>query len=209
MNLCQNATYKMVVMKRNFWLISFVILGLGFSSCTEDVADDAQDPVEEDNNYEYFQELSLADYDIPATIMLPDERANIGASTNPEVTHKEGGFKWDIQVGPNFKMHIEDWGANKNLVAEKKKQLKDLEIYEINYIVDKPDFIIYELKLKVKGISEADKSVGVTHKAYHVFGEKVIDDITYEFRSPDEGFERMIIEKMAKSIRSVKEIKAS
>ena len=105
-------------------------------------------------------------------------------------------------------MHVEDWEQTKTW-SLRKKQLKDLEIYDIEYIVDKPDFIIYELKLKVKGISEADKSVGVQHKAYHVFSEKVIDDITYEFRSPDEGFERMIIEMMAKSIRSVKGISAS
>lgn len=190
-------------MKRSFWMFPLLLPLMLFSACGGDEGQEDQE-VLEDNNYDYFQSFDLKPFDIPATIMLPDERANIGASTKPEVLHKEGGFKWDIVIGPNFQIHIEDWGANKNLVAEKKKQLKDLEIFDVEYVVDEPDFIIYKRKLKVGGISEAPKSVGIPHQAYHVYAEKVIDGITYEFRSPDDGFEKVIIELMAKSIRSVK-----
>lgn len=189
-------------MKKCFWLLLFFPLSLGLNSCGGDTPNEDEDVVIEDS-YESFQQFDLSPFDIPATIMLPDETANIGASTRPEVLHKDGGFKWDIVVGPNFKVHIEDWGANKNLVADKKKQLKELEIFDINYIVDEPDFLIYQLKLRVDGVQEAPKSVGVPHQAYHVFAEKVIDGITYEFRSPDDGYEKVIIELMAKSIRSV------
>jgi hypothetical protein len=52
-----------------------------------------------------------------------------------------------------------------------------------------------------KGVSN---SVGVPHKTYHVYGQKVINDITYVFRSRDEGYEKVIIDLMAKSIKSVK-----
>jgi hypothetical protein len=189
-------------MKKCFWLFSILLLSVSISSCDGEVESEEDGLIIEDN-YDSFQSFDLKPFDVPASIMLPDETANIGASTRPEVMHKEGGFKWDIVVGPNFKVHIEDWGANKNLVEEKKKQLKELEIFDINFLVDEPDFLIYQLKLKVDGATNAPKTVGVPHQAYHVFAEKVIDGITYEFRSPDDGYEKVIIELMAKSIRSV------
>lgn len=190
------------VLKGSYFFLFFA-LGLIFVQCKQD-SKDKGDKIDLNDNYDVFQSFDLSPFDIKANLMLPDETANIGASTMPEVTHEEDGFKWDIQVGPNFKVHIEDWGANRGLVADKKSQNEDLEIYEINYLVDEPDFIIYETKLKVNGVKDAPKSVGVPHITYHVFAEKVIDGITYEFRSPDEGYERVIIELMAKTIRSVK-----
>lgn len=190
------------VLKGSYFFLFFA-LGLIFVQCKQD-SKNKGDKIDLNDNYDVFQSFDLSPFDIKANLMLPDETANIGASTMPEVTHEEDGFKWDIQVGPNFKVHIEDWGANRGLVADKKSQNEDLEIYEINYLVDEPDFIIYETKLKVNGVKDAPKSVGVPHITYHVFAEKVIDGITYEFRSPDEGYERVIIELMAKTIRSVK-----
>jgi hypothetical protein len=59
--------------------------------------------------------------------------------------------------------------------------------------------------LIVKGSKKASPTVGVEHKSYHVYGQKIIDGITYELRSRDEGYEaKNIIELMAKSIKSFK-----
>jgi hypothetical protein len=180
-----------------FLAISFLLV-----QCKEENPKSGKE-IDLSDNYETFQSFDLSPFDIKASIMLPDETANIGASTKPEVYHEEDGFKWDIQVGPNFKVHVEDWGANRGLVADKKSQNEDLGIYEIRYLIEEEDFIIYETKLKVEGLKNASKSVGVQHVSYHVFAEKVIDGITYEFRSPDEGYELVIIELMAKTICSV------
>ncbi len=192
----------MRLQKSSIVLLLFFV-SLLFGACKQDPVVKG-DTIDLSDNYDVFQSFDLRPFDIKGTMMLPDETANIGASTKPEVFHEEDGFKWDIQVGPNFKVHIEDWGANRGLVADKKSQNEDLEIYEIKYLVDEPDFIVYETKLKVNGLKQASKDVGVPHISYHVFAEKIIDGITYEFRSPDEGYERVIIELMAKTIRSVK-----
>jgi len=160
----------------------------------------------DDELYE-FQGFSLREYDIPATIMLPDETANIGASTKPEIIHTEDDFKWELLVGPNFHMIIDDWGDDREMVSSKKKELAGLTFYGIKYIVNEPDFILYEQTLKVDGEKTAPKSVGLQHRAYHVYGQKVIDGITYVFRSRDEGYEKVIVDLMAKSIKSVKEVK--
>lgn len=189
--------------RRNCFISGSVILiVLLFASCNGPADDEDQD-LDMTDNYDAFQNFDLSPFDIKASIKLPDETANIGAAMKPEVIHEEDGFKWDIVVGPNFNVHIEDWGANKGLVSDKKKQNKELEIYDITYIIDEPNFIVYKLDLKVKGDKNAPKNVGVPHESYHVFAEKEIDGITYEFRSPDDGYEKVIIELLAKSIRSV------
>ena len=72
--------------------------------------------------------------DIPAMIMLPDETANIGASTTPEILHNEGDFIWDVLVGPNFELHIEDYGDYTDLVDYKKKELKEQDVFNIKYL---------------------------------------------------------------------------
>jgi hypothetical protein len=94
------------------------------------------------------------------------------------------------------------------MVEYKKKELKEQEVFSINYLIDDKDLIVYERKLIVKGSKKASPKVGVEHKSYHVYGQKIIDGITYELRSRDEGYEaKNIIELMAKSIKSFKPIK--
>ena len=189
--------------------LATVISLLLFSSCGDNVKNDMQDNsgILLNDDYYEFQGFSLKKYDIPAFIMLPDETANIGASTKPEITHAEDDFKWELEVGSNFHMLIDDWGDYTDMVETRKKELKDLDFYKIKYIIDEKDFILYEQELMPKGSAKASNTVGVPHKSYHVYGEKVIDGITYVVRSRDEGSEKIIIELMAKSIKSVKPLK--
>lgn len=189
--------------------IAILFLGLIVFSCGDDSKKDDQKEVEIslDDDYYEFKGISLKEYGIPALIMLPDETANIGASTKPEVLHNEGDFIWDINVGPNFNLHIEDYGDYTDMVNYKKKELKKQDLFKITYLIDEKDLILYERTLIVKGSKKASPTVGVEHKSYHVYGQKVINGITYELRSRDEGYEKMIIELMAKSIKSFKPAK--
>ena len=88
----------------------------------------------------------------------------------------------------------------------KKKELKDYGHFKIKYLIDDKDLILYEQKLIVRGSKKAAPTVGVEHKSYHVYAQKIIDGITYELKSRDEGYERVIIELMAKSIKSFKPV---
>ena len=75
-------------------------------------------------------------------------------------------------------------------------------------MVEEKDLLVYERKLIVKGSKNASPKVGIEHKSYHVYGQKTINGITYEFRSREEGYEqKRIISLMAKTIKSVEEIK--
>ena len=182
--------------------------GLFFiSSCGGNEEKKVDSGIDLDEDYYEFKGISLSNQGIEAMIMLPDETANIGASTKPEIIHDDGGFKWEINVGPNYQLHIEDYGDYTDLVENKKKDLKDNGLFKINYLIDEKDLILYEQTLVVRGSKKAAPTVGVEHKSYHVYGQKSVDGITYELRSRDEGYEKVIIELMAKSIKSFKPIK--
>lgn len=113
------------------FLVCTVLLMFGCKGKEESVDKTA---VEED--FYEFQNFSLKDYGLKATIMLPDETANIGASMRPEVKHDEEGFKWEIEVGPNFNLIIDDFGEERNKVGDKKKSLQALDIFETKFLVD-------------------------------------------------------------------------
>lgn len=189
--------------KRSFWLGFLFILPFFFTSCGGDEEAD-EDGMNIDDDYYEYQDFNLASFEIDATIKLPDETANIGASMKPEVIHTEGDIYWEINVGPNYQMVVEDFANIKNLVKDEKKTLADHKFFKIKYLVDEEDMIVYERTLVADGNKKASPTVGVDHVSYHVFGEVEIDGVHYKFASREEGFEKMIIEIMAKSIRSIK-----
>ena len=117
---------------KNIFLTSILIFSFilfSVSSCNGTKESDSIE-LEDEELYE-FKGFSLKKYDIPATIMLPDETANIGASTEPEIIHAEDDFKWELIVGPNFHMIIDDWGDDRAMVSSEKKRLSGLNFYQI------------------------------------------------------------------------------
>lgn len=183
-------------------ILALSLMGCMFwiAGCEED-PEDSEGVVVDDDYYE-FQSFILDDYDIPAVISLPDETANIGASTKPEVNHAES-FKWQINVGSKFKLLIEDFGSIEGLVKEEKERLADQKkFFKVRYLIDEKDMILYERTLIVSGSKQASPAVGVEHKTYHVYGQKTIDGVIYGLQSAQDGCEKTIIEFMAKSIKS-------
>jgi len=186
-------------------LASALLLG-GITACQDDPKEDEDELIVDDDYYE-FQSFNLKKYEIPAMISLPDETANIGASTKPEVEHIESDIKWAVKVGPNFELLIEDYADFTDLIEVKKKELSEQTFFKIKYLIDEKDMIVYERTLMVKGSDKAASTVGIEHKSYHVYGQKIVDDITYELQSRPDGYERNIIQLMAKSIKSFKSLK--
>ena len=194
---------------------SLIVVGivgsiLMFNSCsyTKPEKQDA-DSIDINEDYYEFQAFDMTDHGVKAYIFLPDETANIGASTKPDVRHIQDDIYWEINVGPNFSMQIEDYASISNLVKVEKKELDTKKFFKVRYLVDDKDLIVYERILLVKGTDKASPLVGVEHKTYHVYGQKTIDGVTYALESREEGFEKKIIELMAKSIRSFKPKTAS
>ncbi|MFT5779279.1 MAG: hypothetical protein ACI837_002236, partial [Crocinitomicaceae bacterium] len=76
--------------------------------------------------------------------------------------------------------------------------------FKIRYLIDEKDMILYERTLMVSGDKKASPTVGVEHRTYHVYGQKTVDGVIYGLQSPQDGCEKVIIELMAKSIKSFK-----
>lgn len=192
---------------------SFKLFGLLFIlliSCGETIVDDSNNgEINVNDDYYEFQDFNLQGHDIPAMISLPDETANIGASTKPEIIHIEDDIKWEVKIGPNFQLHIEDYADITDLIEVEKKELADQKFFKVKYLIDEDDLILYERTLLVKGTDNASPKVGIEHKSYHVYGQKIVDGITYELQSREDGYEKKIIELMAKSIKSFKQSKDS
>lgn len=194
-------------MKLKYFLYSLFISCLTLTACTD--SEEKNDEQVIDEALLDFNEFSLKPYDIPATILLPDETSNIGASTKTEVKHTEGDFMWDLKVGPNFEFVINDWGDDKEILNAEVKKLKDLEFYNVKFIKKTPKTLIYERTLKVDGKKNASKKVGVEHKTYHLFMTKVINDIIYVFETRDAGSTKEIVDLQEKCVNSIKAIKTA
>lgn len=199
--------WKPIAVKSLTFLL-LILMGIGASSCggKEDPKEDSGIKIDED--YYEFQTIDMSKHGIDAFINLPDETANIGASTKPEVLHPEDHI-WQIDVGPNFTMHIEDMANIRDNIKQEKKYLAKKKFFKIKYLIDEPDMILYQRELIVAGTNKASSKVGVEHKSYHVYGQKTIDNVTYVLESREEGYEKIIIELMAKSIKSFKPKKAN
>jgi len=185
-------------MKTNlFALFSFLIILI---SCTEKENVNSTESI----NIFDFKPLNLEKHEIPATIFLPDETFNIGASTEVEVIHEEGDFKWDIAIGPNFKFKIDDWGDDRQILEAEKDKLKAIDFYNITFIKNTDNKIIYKRELKVDGSTKASKKVGTEHITYHIFEMKEINGIVYVLKNNDEGSSKKIVDLLDKSFETFK-----
>lgn len=189
--------------KMKFFLSTLCLLSasLIFSSCGDGAKTDDDTMTIDPTDYSDFQGKSLKDFGIPALIMLPDQSSNVGASIEPNIIHSEDDIKWEINLGPNFSLFIEDYGHEKDLIKNEKARLATFPFYEITYLQDSSDLILYKRTLNYK--DKKATNVGVDHVSYHCYGVKEIDGISYVFKSPDEGYHKPIIETMVKTIRSV------
>lgn len=148
-----------------------------------------------------MNEMSLKSEGLNMVIMLPEVASTTGASIEPLVEHDDGDYLWNVNIGAHFHLIIEDFGKEKNKVANEKKRLADLDkIFVIEYITDEPNLIMYKRTLHE---GQGGKPT------YHCFGEITIDGYTFVLRSEQEGSFKPIIDDMVKTIRSAKPIEES
>ena len=203
--------YICVVKSRNIssMKFKFIIYSLFISCLTLTACSNSSDSKEQEGIDEAlldFNKFSLKSFDIPATILLPDETSNIGASTKVEVTHTEGDFLWDLKVGPNFELVINDWGNDKEILNAEVKKLKNLDFYNVKFLKKTATTLVYERTLNVNGKKNTPKSVGIEHKSYHLFMTKTIQNIIYTFETNEGGSTKEIVELQEKCINSIYEI---
>jgi hypothetical protein len=181
---------------KNVFLIGLIV-GVGLMSCGGNSGNDDGALQTNDTlplNFEDMQALSLVNYGIDMQVMLPQVQSATGNSIEPKVEHDEGDYLWYLSIGPRFNLIIEDYGRETKKVAAEKKRLKDLTgIFDIEYLLEEPNVIMYKRTLhEGKGGSPS----------YHCYGETVIDVYTYVLRSDEDGTYKLIVEDMVRTIKS-------
>lgn len=174
--------------------ISAVLL---FSACGgsgENDAENDNNEVVQETDFTGMNEMSLKEHGLNMKIMLPEVASSTGASIEPQIEHEDGDYLWHVLIGTRFHLVIEDFGKEKNKVANEKARLKDLEdIFVVEYLIDEPNLIMYKRTL------HEDQGGG---KTYHCYGETLVDGYTYVLRSQQDGSLKPIIDDMVKTIRS-------
>lgn len=186
-----------------FRLFTLSILATFCAKCAED------DPNNRELNIVYeanFKAFSLAPFGINAIVYLPDEMENSGLVAAPRVEHEPDGFKWDLFVGNNFHLRIDDWGDDDMIKFHKKELMRFSNLYNVEFLEDTDRFLYYKKNLKSDEKKEGNSNVKGELISYHCYGQHTIGGINYVFRTTDSGNQKPITEYMAKSIKSVKEI---
>lgn len=178
-------------------LVYALMLIILISSCrNENVKKKDIDKVESGFDYYQFQLVNLNPYDIPTSILLPDETAGIGNVFKPEIIHDEGSHLWTIQVGRNFILEIEDMGEIDDFLNDFKKDLVNNKVLKHKIIRDQKEIIIYSRTIQTR--SDVDSET-----TYFIFAQKRIKNRNYSFRNRSEGNSLNEILYMEKSIESI------
>lgn len=145
-----------------------------------------------------MNEFSFVPYGLNLTVLLPEVESSTGASIEPEVIHEDGNYLWNLHIGKNFNLVIEDFGKEKNKVAEEKEYLNgQTEIFQFEYIVNEPNIIMYKRELH-------DDQGG--KKSFHCYGEMKVDGYTIVLRTTENGGFKPVVSDMVSTIKSAKAV---
>ena len=188
---------------KNFFIALVMSCGLVLS-CTE-TKDNADANADKNNDLGYVEldsfdmnEVTLENYDLKLSLMLPIVASVSGTEISPEIIHDDGDYLWFINIGKYFHLVIEDYAMEFNKVAEEKKRLASKsDIFKIDYLINNNHLIFYKREL-------IDKHGG--KPTYHCFGEVKIEGYNYILRSEESGSFKQIIQDMVTTIKSAKEV---
>ena len=146
----------------------------------------------EEQDYYQFQQIDLSRNDLDATIMIPDATAGIGASFKPLINHIAADYKWQISIGRNFNLQIEDFGDNAYRYLEVRKKILENKAFKVSIVKEENDQVLYKR---------------ILDNSYHVYAVKKVEGVYYELKSREEGDSKKIAEFIYRSVKSFKKKK--
>ena len=149
-------------------------------------------------DYVQYTPFDMRPYDLSIQLMLPNASSGIGTSIKPKVSYEVGGFKWQLQVGRNFMLHIEDYGDNAYRFAEfKRKLLKPNKFFEIEIVKQTKNILIYPRKVKGAFVSQKNAR-------FYIYAVRKIDQNYYEIMNREQGDTKRVVDFMYHTIESIK-----
>lgn len=204
-------------MKKIYFTIALASL---FVSCESDNSEQPKEKekteVTEENNepavdLSELREFAMADYDLEATIFIPENHFMISDEEEgleePVVTHSDGEAKWDLTMrsNKNWSITIEDWDDEEKTVALEKEIHKETsEVYDYKYIEEGSDYLLYQRALK-SGSTTMDEKTASKLPNYHFVVVKNINGTYITIKSNDLGeFRKVSAQKMLNAARAIK-----
>jgi len=184
--------------------LPLIALALMFNSCGGGEAKEGNggDSTEVDNSNGEVDLTGMMEHDLTsaglkATLMVPEETGPSGAPFPVVDSVIIDGISWQVSVGGKYNIIVEegDPAQKGKYVANEKKRLTETGIWDLKYIVDKPDLIMYEANLKGGAGSKP---------FYHVFGVAKIEGKDFTIKSNEAGeFNKGQAEKMMRTIQAL------
>lgn len=204
-------------MKKIYFTIALASL---FASCESDNSEQPKEKekteVTEENkepavDLSELREFAMADYDLEATIFIPENHFMISDEEEgleePVVTHSDGEAKWDLTMrsNKNWSITIEDWDDEEKTVALEKEIHKETsEVYDYKYIEEGSDYLLYQRALK-SGSTTMDEKTASKLPNYHFVVVKNINGTYITIKSNDLGeFRKVSAQKMLNAARAIK-----
>ncbi len=187
-------------MKKAFVYL-FAVTSLSLNSCggsNEKEKGSENDSTATENSeldLEGMVEHDLSGSGLKANLMVPEEMSpnNVPFPVRDSVLIE--GVAWEVLIGENYKLILEEADGKGNLIANEKKRLEETGIYDLTYEIDKPNVILYQANLKNGAGSKA---------FYHVYGIVKIEGKDFIAKSDEAGdFNKGQAEKMLKSIMAM------
>jgi len=172
--------------------ISAICIAMAFYSCnqsayTENNEEGNTEAQSESATTENSTEINLSDYDLNASISIPDE-----SKGKAEISLTDWG-SIEIRVGERFGIEIVPFGMT---VEEKRAELEADLVYQTSYLDENENLLFYE-----KSIKESDIEM-----EYHFFYTTELDGDIVEIKSLDNKFSKSAVESMIESAKSLKSI---
>jgi len=158
-----------------------------------------------------LREFDMADYDLEATIYVPEKHYMISEEEegleDPVIKHSEGEAYWELSMrsDKNWNITIEDWGDEEKTIAlEKEIHNETTSVYAYNYIEEGDDFLMYQRSLN-SGSTTMDEKTASKLPNYHFVVIKKINGVYITIKSNDLGdFRKISVQKMLNAARAIK-----
>lgn len=173
-----------------------------FASCgggdsTDETNSDSTETASAEVDYTGMKSYDLTPNGIKTTIMVPEELSSTGEPYPVEVERDDDMLTWDIIVGNNYDLVIEEPDGEGKYMEREKERLKNDDVFTETFIVDEPTVMLYKASLP-EGAGQRDY--------YHIFGTATINGIEYLIKSNMMGeFSEVQAQDMLKSYRSLTE----
>ena len=141
-----------------------------------------------------MQSISLSDYNLNLTLMVPIVATASGTEIEPEIEHVDGDYLWFINIGEHFRLVIEDYAKEFHKVLLHQKRLEEQKsVFTVTYLQKEPHLVFYKREL-------VDNNGGLP--SYHCYAEIEVDGYNFVLRSETYGGYEQVIRDMVTSIKT-------